>query len=331
MERREMMKQRENVILFPKWRTALEEESLMALKEKRFTEALDKLDELLSYQINSYEIVSGKLICLIELDRHQEAQEICEDVLQHQGNHYYHYLHIYLTILFQTNQYDTLMQQVEEEFKEHEVPEVLKGQFKQLYEMSSKLKADMVIEHSTAFMEELNNAIAAGDYQKQWQIIEKLRRMKSEPSRNMVHLLVKEEIHPVVKTAILIWLQEINYNNPIEVSKWGRNIEINPNDMEEFRHHTLVKQIFLIINEMEQKNPTLYGLLEKLLYHYMYVRYPILPLKDEAENIALALKAIGANYLNMQLDVDRNLMNVDHYIEDIERCEALYSSIIEEN
>ncbi|AUJ26109.1 tetratricopeptide repeat protein [Virgibacillus dokdonensis] len=325
------MGQRENIILFPKWRTALEEESLLALKEKRFAEALEKLNELLSYQVNSFEIVSGKLICLIELDRHKEAQDICEDVLHRQDKHYYHYLHIYLTILFQTNQYEMLMEQVEEEFKFHQVPQVLKEQFHQLYEMSRKLKADMLVEHQSVFMEEWDDAITTRDYQKQWLIIEKLRVIKSEPNRKMLHLLVKEDIHPVVKTAILMWLQEIDYNQLVDIKKWGRSIQVHPLEIEAIGKHASVKRINSIINELEQKNPTLYDLLVKLLYHYMYVKYPMLPVKEEAEHIALALKAIGANYLNINLSESGKQLDVNDYIEDIERCEALYSSIIEDN
>src|SRR5690625_7874970 len=106
-----MGKKAGNVVLFPKWKTSLEESSLQAMKEKRYETALEKLDELLSYKVNHYEIIIGKIICLMELNRYNEAQNICEDMLQHKNEDYYHYLHIYLTLLFQTKQYDLLMEQ----------------------------------------------------------------------------------------------------------------------------------------------------------------------------------------------------------------------------
>lgn len=331
IERRSSMQQPENVILFPKWRNVLEEESLAALKARRFEEALEKLNQLLSYQVNSYEIISGKLICLIELGRYKEAQEICEDVLQQKDKYYYHYLHIYLTVLFQTNQYDLLMEQVEEEFEKQELPALLKEQFDQLYEMSNKMKADVVVEHTTVYLDDLEQAIAANDYQKQWHLIEELRRTKSEPTRNVLALLAADDIHPVIKTAIIVWLQDIEYKETVEIHKWGKNIQLQPQAIGDIHNHTLARKILLLISDLEQKNPTLYELLKQLLYHYIYVRFPILPANKEAESIATALKTIGTKYLNSHDKLGEEQRNINDYIEEIEQCETLYSSVIEES
>src|SRR5699024_12350339 len=94
----------DNIILFPKWKTALEEERLQALKEQRYEDALKKLNELTGYQITNHEIYIGKLICLIELRGYDEAERLCESLIEYQDENYYHYLHIYLTNLFQTRQ-----------------------------------------------------------------------------------------------------------------------------------------------------------------------------------------------------------------------------------
>ena len=52
-----MSSRSENVILFPKLQKRLEEESLFALQEKRYEEALSKLNLLLSYHIDNHEIL----------------------------------------------------------------------------------------------------------------------------------------------------------------------------------------------------------------------------------------------------------------------------------
>ena len=57
----------DNIILFPKWREMLEEESLQALKEKRYGTALKKLNKLIEHKVEDVEIFTGKLICLMEL------------------------------------------------------------------------------------------------------------------------------------------------------------------------------------------------------------------------------------------------------------------------
>ncbi|QGS68969.1 tetratricopeptide repeat protein [Oceanobacillus sp. 143] len=127
-----------NVILFPKWKKTLEEESLYALQEKRYEEALEKLNKLLSYQVDDYEILIAKLMCLMELSRYEEAQELCEELLQHKDDNYYHYLHMYLTILFQTNQYELLMEHAAAELADKQLPEIFREQFTQLYDISKR-------------------------------------------------------------------------------------------------------------------------------------------------------------------------------------------------
>src|SRR5699024_7352147 len=96
------------VILFPKWKTQLEEESLTAIKEKEYREALQKLNKLIRYNVLNHETLIGKLICLIELGNYEEAQHMCEELISRKSEYYYQYVHIYLTLLFQTSQYQLL-------------------------------------------------------------------------------------------------------------------------------------------------------------------------------------------------------------------------------
>lgn len=321
----------ENVILFPKWRTILEEESLTALKEKKYAEALSKLDKLLSYQVDSYEIISGKLICLMELGRHQEAQDICEELLKRKDAHYYHYLHIYLTILFQTNQYDLLMEQVDFEFATNAVPPIMQEQFQQLYDMSSKMKADINVEHASAYLDDLTQAISSDDYKRQWQLIEDLRKLKTQPTKRIRSLLLNKDIHPVIKSAIFMWLQEVNDMDAVEIHKWDKQMTVKPSDIGKIHSLPVTKQILLIISELEQTNPSMFELLYKLIHHYMYVRYPVVPPEEDAEYIAKALKQVGSDYLNIHTMTSKDdNEKVKYYIEEIELCETLYASIIEE-
>ncbi len=205
-----MANQSEKVILFPKWRTALEDKSLAALKEQRFNEALLKLDQLISYGVRDHEIVIGKLICLMELNRYHEAQDLCEELLLIPDEHYYHYVHIYLTILFQTSQYQELMAQVEKEFASDAIPPETKEQFRQLYDMSSNMHEEIRTEKSTEYINELLQAVKEENYFNQYKSIERMRRLESNPTDDVLLLLSRDQVHPVIKTAIFMWLQERN-------------------------------------------------------------------------------------------------------------------------
>ena len=319
-----MHHQTDNVILFPKWRTALEEESLIALKNKRYDEALVKLDKLLSYHIDDHEIVTGKLICLMELGYYDEAQEICEELIKEKNENYYHYVHMYLTILFQTNQYELLMEQVEYELSNSEIPSPVTEQFKQLYDLSEKMNVDLIIEKSTACLDELFEA----DFHKQWRIVEHLRKMNAEPNEKVIALLTNDEVHPVTKTSIFQWLQGKGYSESVAVKKLNLQTAVIPNEIAEIQSQLFMKETLLLINEQEQKNPTLFQLLEALLYRYLYVRYPIMPPGEDVNQVAAALTYIGETYLNIHTISEQEINR--EYIDEIKLCETLYLSIIEE-
>lgn len=327
-----MRNNHDNVILFPKWQSTLEEESLNALKQKRYEDALAKLDELLKFQVNNHEIMIGKLICLMELDRHDEAQQLCEDLLQYKDEHYYHYVHIYLTLLFQTGQYDQLMEQVDYEFScANSMPQFVQEQFRQLYDLSMTMKTKLKSEQSVQILNRLKKAVCEKNHQKQWQLIERLRKIKSMPTAPLMDLLTNEQIHPVTKTAVFHWLQDKQIHQPVSIHKLGSTLTVVPAEITALESHATFKQTLLLINEIEQINPTLFLLLKKLLYRYAYVRYPIMPASSESVHIARALKEIGSDYLNMPTNEQKSLtVRTKDYIEDIKMCEALYLSIIEE-
>ncbi|MBY7143234.1 tetratricopeptide repeat protein [Virgibacillus sp. NKC19-3] len=323
----------DNVILFPKWKTLLEEESLQALKEKRYEEALSKLNKLLSYQVNSYEIVIGKLISLMELGRYGEAQDICEELLQHRhkDESYYHYVHIYLTLLFQTSQYELLMEQVVYEYENNAIPSTVKEQFQQLYDMSEKMQNDLFIEKSTAYLDELISAFYENDHREQWRLIESLRKTKSSPTNTIIKFLVNENVHPVTKTAIFHWLQDHEITHEVDIHKLGLQLRVKPVDVTDIKSHQLFKQLVLMISGLEQKDPTLFHLLHQLLYRYTYVRYPIMPRMEDVKLIAEALKITGESYLNIHTNTgEKRSEDVNRYMEEIKLCETLYLGIIEE-
>ncbi|WP_077327274.1 tetratricopeptide repeat protein [Virgibacillus siamensis] len=325
-----MLNKREKVVLFPKWKETLEEESLIALKEKRYHEALSKLDKLISYNINTHEIVIGKLICLMELDRYEDAQELCEELMADKDENYYHYVHIYLTILFQTSQYSMLMEQVEFEFEQSGIPEMIREQFQQLYEMSKKMKHELRTEKSVEYIEELMQAVKNENHLHQWRIIEELRKVEAVPVPSVKKLLVNGGIHPVVKTAIFNWFQEMNVSEEIEVKKFDFYMSVIPTSVAKIDAHPAMKRTMLLINDLEQNNPSLYKLVETLLYRYCYVRYPVMPDGEEIIMLADALKIIGESNMEIHTDyVAENDGQLMQMMEEIKLCEALYLSIIE--
>lgn len=319
----------ENIILFPKWRKELEKQSLQDLQQKKYKQALIKLNKLLDYHVNNHEVVFGKLICLMELGHYEEAISLCEALIEDKTENHYHYVHVYLTILFQTSQYSLLMEHIENELADEKIPSTIKEQFMQLYNLSKQMNNDIIRKESNENYIELTEAINNEDYKRQWQLLENLRKMKVDLVDEVIPYLVEERIHPVTKTVIFKWMQDQQISYPVEVHKFGIISKEMPSDVPKIRSHLILKQILLSINDIEQDNPSLYILLEQILYRYLYVRYPVMPVSSEVEHIGEALKYIGHQYLHI---VNNNEISkeVAKCIKEIQECEQLYLSIIEE-
>lgn len=320
----------ENIILFPKWKESLKEESLQDLQAKRYEEALEKINELIQYQVTDQEILIGKMMCLMELGRLQEAEDMCEEIIQDKHNeHYFHFVHIYLTILFQSNKYDLLKERIEEELTSDNLPSILREQFLQLYDVSEKMESDLVDEKTSLYIEELLQAVKSSDHKKQWRNIMQLRTMNIKPDTAVIKLLVHHSVHPVIKTAIFIWLQEQSYSKLVKVNKLGQELQVKPIDIPEIKELDIYKAIMYDLRNFEQNNPIMNIFLSESLYRYLYVHYPILPPSDDKELISETL----VNFSNYILDhggedpMDKHLK---YYLDEIIKSEHLYLSIIED-
>lgn len=324
-----MQRDNRNVILFPTLKEHLEKKSLQALEERRYSEALSHINQLLSHKVYSHEVIVGKLICLMELGYYDEAENQCEDLLKLNNEYYYKYLHIYLTILFQTQKYDLLMEQIDYELTNNVITIEIKEQLQQLYDMAKQMKSDLISDESTKFIDKLHIAVDKENHMKQWQLIESMRRMSIDPPEIIFTYLKKEEIHPVVKTSIFKWLIDQKLTYEIKVHKFGLQVSVKPINFSNIRNHFLMKEVMVLMSDIEQNNPSLFILLEQLLYRYMYVRYPILPTRKDISKIAEALIYIGEQYLQFETNKYPS-EEVLSYIEEIKMCEKLYLGVIEE-
>lgn len=329
-----MERKPDKVILFPKWKHTLEQESLLALEQQEYEKALVKLNLLLDYNYQTHEILMGKIICLMELNRYDEAQDLCEWLLKNKDENanYYHYLHIYLTILFQTNQYQLLMDQVEMTFMDESVPEEMVDMFQQLYDMSKSMQHEIHLDQSRDFLKEFSQAVRDNDHRKQWHLIEKLKYRGITAPKDVYTYLSNDDIHPVVKTNLFEWLQESKVDERVDVQKESGHVSVEPASFPLLNENKFLKQMTLLLSEQEQKNPSQFHLMENLLYRYLYVCYPIVPDDSELEPLAEALKYLGESYLpGESVENGQSLDVIEHYIHDLQLCDTLYLSILDDS
>lgn len=316
----------DNIVLFPKWQERLESASLEALKKKRYDEALEKLEQLIEYRVDHQEIMVAKMICLMELGKHNAAETFAETLLNKNDDGYFHYMHIYLTILFQTNQYQRLMETVENELKDKAVPAVMKEQFHQLYAISQNMQRDLADKRSREDYLEFERAIDEQDDHRQWVVITRLQSAGVNPRESMYRILENEMVSPVVKTALLLWVKEQTIEKKLRIYKFGKVIELYTSNLPSLDEDIAKREVLFRLRHLENDNPTLYQMIETVFRQYLYVRYPFSINKEDSYFIAKALHIIAKSNLQA-LDEMPQDDKVKRYIEEIQVFQAMYLAV----
>lgn len=327
-----MAKDRHNVIMFPSWQENLEEKSVQLVNEKKFSEALKTIDKLISHNASTFNTNMLKLLCHVELDEYDEAMYFCESILTAEESvdyDYYAYLEFYLTILYQTNNFEELITVYEEEERERTIPEYFKKRFEELYKLSYQMNEQKKHSDSLQYLKELEKMINEKNVRGQWEFINGLRKIGLTPPNEVIQLLSLHSIHPVTKTTIFNWLKETNFSEIVEVEKFGETVNVIPNEVEKLGKHPIIKKTMFYLVDIEQDNPSLYEMIEDLLIRYTYVKYPIFYCEDDASSVAEALIYIGKKNLYLPVYSEKISKKVNDYIKDINHCNELYLNVIE--
>lgn len=322
-----------NVVMFPKWKTRLENAGLQALKEKRFQDAVDSLQPLLEYDVANDDVITGLLMSWIEVGQFEEAEDLCRQQMKVSlDENYYHYLHMYITILFQRSRYREIVDLLDEVFESEDIPHQSRTQLWQMYEVSRKLLEDYHKEHGKKLQSDFFEALEQNDLHRQWRALEQLKKQSVEFYMDSFRDLPADEtVHPIIKTSVIEWFRDSKVSDKVKVMKFGQSIEIIPSELNQFQSDYMIKQIQLRLGDMEQSNPSMYEMVNHMLHSYCYVRYPLFPDEEEVPVIVETLKQLGHGYLQLSYEADASIDGVEKYKEEIELCEQHYTIIVGES
>lgn len=329
-----MKKKHHDVVIFPKWKKQLEKDSLEALKEKRYHEALDYIEQLEKYQAASNEILTGKIISLIELKRYDDAIALCRTLMAEDPDNYFKYLHIYITILFQASKYREVIEILDEIFEHEQIPSTYINPFRQLYELSKKFVGEEQTAGSRRNVERFIHNLRQGSLKEQWH---SLSQVREEDARNFLHMikpfLTDQKLNPVIKTGILQWLHEQNVEQEFDVEKFGEIHRVNPVQLRDIMEQDVAKEIMSHLDELEHINPTLLEFARQILYRFLYIYYPFFPEKNSTRIIARAIQTLAMDYLNVpyRQHAEDESAKLEYWKQKISQMEVQYFSPLEKD
>lgn len=320
------------IVLFPKWKEEIEGKAFQLVRDKKYDEALENLDLLLDYQETNQEADIARLTCLIELGKQQQAEVLCEELLAKKDDYYFAYVHIYATLLFQANKYHDVSQLLDEVFEsETSVPEPYLSQLNTLYQLNESLFKEQTDQQISTTLSKLKDAVEQQDDVLQWHLVNHLHHSDITLFLELFKKMLKSDsINPMVKTVIIGLLQANTFNEEIEIRKFSKKIHINPNAFPYMTDHPVYKNIKKELEEIEQKNPTLYELADQMLYRYFFVLYPFVSEDINILHIKDAIIYLSSLSFKDEKAIESEQISetLARYIEDLLYYEKVYFSLM---
>ncbi|CQR48054.1 hypothetical protein BN1058_02396 [Paraliobacillus sp. PM-2] len=320
------------VVIFPKWKDKIEEKAFQLVRDKRYQDALEQLNILLDYKISNQEIDMAKLTCFIELGKQKEAEILCEELLAKKDDYYFAYVHIYATLLFQANKYKNVSELIDDVFdNEEQVPEPYRSQLNTLYQLNDTLLKEQTDKQTTATLQQLEEAVKKEDNVLQWHLVNHLHHTDITPFiSSFKNMLVDPLVNPMVKTVILSLLQANDYNGCIEIEKFSKKMKINPNSHPYMTDDPIYKKVKKELEDIEQKNPSLYQLADQMLYRYFFVLYPFISENIHIQQIKEAIIYLASASFMDEASIQSKSVSetLALYIEDLLYYEKVYFSLM---
>lgn len=318
----------QKLVLFPKLKAELKEKANQKFREKKFEEALEVFNHLLEYNETEHEIIFGKLLCLLELRKFESAQELCEEKLLEKSKFYFDFLNIYVTILFQTEQYELLLAQLDFEMNKEHLPPYLSEQFLYFYNQSKEMIEEGKFLEEESLVRQFKEAIKQEDTPRQIKILNEFLSKGLTIKDGVYNLLTDDQIHPLTKTKLFQCLQKGAFKQEVTISKFNQSITLRPSETPSIEEEAIYHKALRLVESKSDKDPVLRKMLEEMLYRYFYVLYPLLPEEKEVETILKAMSLIlrQSLYEVKPTKKDEGLISV---IKTIYKIEALYLSVME--
>ena len=322
-----MDRKTDRIIMLPHVQKDLEKEALELIEDKKLEQAIEVIDQLIFHEIDHINLHIAKSFCLVGLNRIEEALIFIEGLLGKATEDYYVYLDYYVSLLFKNNEFEEILKVIKEESPN--LPKVLEPVFSEHQKMAFQMSEKMKLVQAKELLTSLEAAINQDQANKQWLLINQLRKLQIQPPSEIRNLLRLDSIHPVVKTSLFNWYRTIELNELLKISKFDTELEINPKNFPNMVKHPVVEKTLIYLLAIEQENPTLYKLIEDIFIKYIYVHYPILYSEDEAKNVANALKVLSEKSLYGEVIQNEN-EKIQHYIDEISLANRAYYEVIHE-
>lgn len=272
---------KDNIILFPGLEKRLVEKGLDYLKQKKYKEAIQFLEQALEHDSENSDIFVGLVLAHYEAGNTLKAKQIAGELLKSGLGDYIQVIDMYLMILVQLNEYSEIVATIEALLEEREIPADKHEHFIRMLEFGRRMiDEDADIESDDIFDEEPEekelNLFNINNPNDQIMVAARLAKENIRPYILEINEYISsEEGHPFLKTMLLNILREQEYAEELDVRKFDWEERFNPAHLPELKEYIESSEVIkLLSGEIESDDPILFEQVQSLVEQYFFLIYP---------------------------------------------------------
>jgi hypothetical protein len=310
-KRRKNKPHKDNIFLFPNVDKLLMEKGLEKIKNKRFTEAIEFLENGRELAQENEEIALGLIIAYFEAGNLLAAKNLAQDSLHKGFSDYFQLFDVYIMILLQLNEYEEIVSTIQALIDEREVPLDKLDNFTKILEFSKrKIETEFSKTSQDSYDYDEGKDFDLLQYKNlndQFLAIAGLAHANVRVYlRGIKEYLQLDKGHPFLKTMLLQLLKEQEVNEELVLVKFNQTLSINPVQLVAIDFYLDSPDITNIFKrEIEQGNPTLYESIKAIMNRHSFLLFPIERVPHNPNNWAAAYHFIALEYHGETISIDK--------------------------
>lgn len=268
------LKRKGNVIVFPTTISRLLADGMNLLKNEEYTQARDKLYQVLAYEPEHAGALGAYAYCLFELGDYEEALDVCRELLKVGPVHYLETMELYISLLMQVREFEEAEQMIEMLIEEKILPEERLAQFQQLRELNERIAANVSKEKVDVRLYEAEYFVSLRPSEQEHLIME-LPPASYEPLKEKLVALVEHpETDMLTKTYILFMIHQEKVAGKVKIRKFHYEGEFSIAALPDPVNNKRILAIRSYLEEALSKDPTRLEMAIELFERHIYLFYP---------------------------------------------------------
>lgn len=279
---KDKMETENKIVFFPGMLERMLESAVKATENQQFDEAIDQFEKYFMYAEADEYSLSVFVHCLYEAKDFIRAKEICEDLIELEPENYIEVMELYLTICMQLKQFiqvEKIINSMIEKnlISEYEMDKFLKIQNLNKEMAENSLFIEEALNENPQYLDEelnLNHFLMKTDNEKIISI-QQMSNLNIRPyAEQLISIVETKDLHPFVKSLILIMLVEQQIAGEVNLYKWGIEEKIALENLPFPTSLPQYKEIETELYKHFEHDPSIVELASHLLIKHAIVAYP---------------------------------------------------------